>query len=102
VIFRHCTALLHDITKSDGATDEQIRNWIHTFHYHICFTFLMCKNCKPRDTAADIQSDVLEYGLQYQDLEWFTRAAMVRAILKVQKLPAGSARLSYSVWLTVS
>ncbi len=62
--------------------------WLKSFHNHICLSTLLQKHCASllNKDLTDITSGLAAYGLQYQDLEWFSRAAMVNAVLKVSSL----------------
>jgi len=62
--------------------------WLKSFHNCICLSTLLQTHCVSilNKGLTDITSGLAAYGLQYQDLEWFSRAAMVSAVLKVSSL----------------
>ena len=62
--------------------------WLKSFHNRICLGTLLQKHCVSllNIDLTDITSGLAAYGLQYRDLEWFSRAAVVSAVLKVSSL----------------
>ncbi|KAL0019643.1 hypothetical protein WJX77_008172 [Trebouxia sp. C0004] len=82
-----CAELLHETTREQHGTEEHMVKWLKSFHNRICLSTLLQKHCDSilNKGLTDITSGLDAYGLQYQDLEWFSRAAMVSAVLKEYK-----------------
>ncbi|KAL0041745.1 hypothetical protein WJX79_002981 [Trebouxia sp. C0005] len=82
-----CAGLLHGTTQEQHGTEKHMVTWLKSFHNHICLSTLVQKHCALllNKGLTDITSGLATYGLQYQDLEWFSRAAMVSAVLKEYK-----------------
>lgn len=85
---RLCAKLLHETTHQQHGTEKHMVKWLKSFHNRICLSTLLQKHCVSilSKGLTDITSGLAAYGLQYQDLEWFSRAAMVSAVLKVSSL----------------
>ncbi|KAL0047644.1 hypothetical protein WJX82_008306 [Trebouxia sp. C0006] len=82
-----CAQLLHETTHKQHGTEKHMVKWLRSFHNRICLGTLLQKHCVSllNKGLKDITSGLAAYGLQYQDLEWFSRAAMVSAVLKEYK-----------------
>ena len=95
VICRHCVTLLQETVSPENVTTERVRQWLDLYHNHICIQFLLHKNNPVlRKKSPKITSKMLAYGLRYQDLEWFSRGTILRAILKVSHLSLSTLRNS--------
>ena len=85
---RLCAELLHETTQEQHGTEKHMVKWLKSIHNRMCLGTLLQKHCLPllKKDLTDITSGLAAYGLQYRDLEWFSRAAMVSAVLKVSSL----------------
>jgi len=85
---RLCAQLLHETIQEQHGTEKHMVKWLKSFHNRICLSALLQKHCASilNKGLTDITSGLAAYGLQYQDLEWFSRAAIVSAVLKVSSL----------------
>ena len=83
---RLCAQLLHETTHKQHGTEKHMVKWLRSFHNRICLGTLLQKHCVSllNIDLTDITSGLAAYGLQYRDLEWFSRAAVVSAVLKVR------------------
>ena len=79
---RLCAELLGVTSKADSVTEENLMQWLFEYHIKICVTYLLHTVCKPTCKCKST-SGLLSYGLYYQDMEWFTRGIIVRAVLQV-------------------
>jgi len=71
-------------------TEDVMNTWTATLHSPICAKLLgFMATAASKQRSATIVKSLLELGLRYQDLEWFTRAAIVRAVLKVHLQASG-------------
>ena len=79
---------------TEAATDDLLRK----FHITICMNFLLdehqMKLKQPKESACSADN-LLACGLQFQDVEWFTRAAITMAVIKVSLLSALPTMLLY-------
>ncbi len=85
---RLCAHLLHETTQEQHGTEKHMVKWLKGVHNRICLGTLLQKHCVSllNKGLTHITSGLAAYGLQYRDLEWFSRAAMVSAVLKVSSL----------------
>ena len=92
------TLTCQDDTTKDSVKDESdLHCWIQ-HHLRLCPALFQDTCLRQRQNPLRIvfnnkqitgmSAKFLSYGLQYEDIEWFTRAAMVRGILKVRFAPA--------------
>ena len=85
MLCRLCMGLYTETWSADNVTDDQVKRWMDKYHIHTVSTFLNHKDYRPGLSCklSCTTSGLLKYGLSYHDLEWFSRGALVTAVLKV-------------------
>lgn len=83
---RYCATLLHYSTTLENWEDkvDPICYWLKNFHLPICLQLsgrILLHQL--RKTEPDVASHLLTYSLEYKNLEWFSRAALIKACLEV-------------------
>lgn len=88
MLCRLCMELYTETWTADNVTDDQVQRWMDKYHIHTVSTFLNHKDYRPDLSCKSCctTSGLLKYGLSYHVLEWFSRGALVTAVLKVTKL----------------
>ena len=85
---RYCAATMHHLIHQDNDGTDFTR-WLKDFHIPLCYHLLLSKASAGMTflwNGQDISGFApifTSYGLQSQDVEWFSRAAMVKGVLQV-------------------
>lgn len=83
---RHCTELLQERTTPKSKPADVIQAWLTEHHLPMCSAFLLQNHIHSsilRSAVPDIAAQFLQHGVRLGDLEWFSRAAMLRDLLQV-------------------
>ena len=113
--YRHCIQLLQGCKAPPKSTPaDQLKHWLEHRHNPMCRRFLIKNELQQqlqglslgelipgipahlhKTAVLDIAADFLKSGVRFSDLEWRSRASMLKSILQV-----GVAILTFDVWIS--
>lgn len=87
--YRYCATLLHYSTTLENWENkvDPIGYWLKNLHLPVCLQvsqqIVVHSLC---NTEPNVASELLIYSLEYKDVEWFSRAALIQSMFR-SKLP---------------